>query len=307
MQADKTNWEKIPFILRPWIYLYRATPKINIPGTRVDISFSLRCAVIFSALRLSFRHVLYRFGWPVGAPDTYFTSACLVSFCTSSLMLPGLAAILLSQKFVPSGSLQPSPMWYQDATHALIGYCTGYMMYDSVLGYVVETWQPGIGPVLSFDDWTFLGHHILTTLYMVSARISMAGHMSAMMLMLIGEFSAPIMNLHFILEKASTQDCCKGITWLPAIFAYNEQFFSFVYLVCRVAISPFAIAHVSYDLLLTKRGRKDVPVWLSISWMPMCWVSDGMNALIAVRHSPKTMIHVNTFRVHLLSHLLSGW
>ena len=102
----------------------------------------------------------------------------------------------------------------------------------------------------------------------------MAGHMSAMMLMFIGEFSAPIMNLHFILEKASTQDCCKGIMWLPAIFAYNEQFFSIVYLVCRVAISPFAIAHVSYDLLLTKRGRKDVPVWLSISWMPMCWVSD---------------------------------
>ena len=270
---EKSSREKIPSILQPWIHLYHATPKINIPGTRVDISFSLCCAVIFSALRLTFRHVLYRCGWPVGASDTYFTSACQVSFCTSSLMLPGLAALLLSQKYVPSGRLEPSPQWYQDATNALMGYCTGYMMYDSVMGYVVETWQPGIGPVLSVDDWTYLGHHILTTLYMVSARIAMAGHMSAIALMFCGEFSAPFMNLYLILEKACLQDCWKGIAWLPTLYAYSKQFFSFVYIVCRVAIGPILIAHISYDLLFTKRGRKDVPVWLSISWMPMCWVS----------------------------------
>jgi hypothetical protein len=302
---EKSSREKIPSILQPWIHLYHATPKINIPGTRVDISFSLCCAVIFSALRLTFRHVLYRCGWPVGASDTYFTSACQVSFCTSSLMLPGLAALLLSQKYVPSGMLEPSPQWYQDATHALMGYCTGYMIYDSVMGYVVETWQPGIGPVLSVDDWTYLGHHILTTLYMVSARIAMAGHMSAIALMFCGEFSAPFMNLYLILEKACLQDCWKGIAWLPTLYAYSKQFFSFVYIVCRVAIGPILIAHISYDLLLTTRGRKHVPVWLSISWMPMCWVSDD-GWCSRPSHSCLKNTHFNVYRFIFNMYTLKG-
>lgn len=261
----------IPFILRPWISLYRSTPKLCIPGTDVDIHFSLRCAVFFSILRLSFRYVLYGCGWPVGDLDTFFSSACLASFCHSSLILPGLAAVLWSQKYVPSGRLDTSPQWYQDATNSIMGFCCGYMMYDSVIGYVVETWQPGIGPVLSADDWTYLGHHILTSLYMISARWNKSGHMSAMILMFNGEFSAPIMNIHLILEKAMEQECCKGLSWLPTLFAYNEQLFSVVYLICRVAIAPFVIAHISYQLLLTKKGRSEVPLWLSICWMPMCW------------------------------------
>lgn len=263
--------ERIPFILRPWISLYRSTPKLYIPGTDVDIAFSLRCAIVFSILRISIRHTLTWFGWPANEPDTYFSAACLASFCHSSLILPGLAAVLLSQKYVPSGKLETSPQWYQDAVHSLMGFCGGYMIYDSIMGYVVETWQPGIGPVLSGDDWTYVGHHVLTSLYMISARWNKAGHMSAMMLMFNGELSAPIMNFHLILEKALAQECCKGIAWLPTAFAYNELLFSFVYIVCRVVVSPFVIAHVSYDLLLTKRGRRDVPLWLSISWMPMCW------------------------------------
>lgn len=107
---------------------------------------------------------------------------------------------------------------------------------------------------------------------MISARWNKAGHMSAMILMFNGEFSAPIMNIHLILEKAMEQECCKGLSWLPTLYAYNEQLFSVVYLICRVAIAPFVIAHISYQLLLTKKGRSEVPLWLSICWMPMCWV-----------------------------------
>ncbi|KAL9183526.1 hypothetical protein ACHAXT_004382 [Thalassiosira profunda] len=263
--------ERIPSLLQPWVSLYRSTPKVHLPGTDVDVAFSLRCAAVFILLRLAFRHLLCALGWPAGDADTYFVSACLASFCHSSLIVPALGAVLWSQKYVPSGKLAPSKQWYKDATNALMGFCTGYMIYDTIAGYVVETWRPGVGPVLSGDDWTYVGHHILTTLYMVSARWKKAGHMSAMMLMFNGEFSAPIMNLHLILEKALEQECCKGLRWLPAAFAYNEQLFALVYVICRVAISPFVIAYVSYDLLLTKRGRRDVPLWLSISWMPMCW------------------------------------
>lgn len=263
--------EQIPRILQPWISLYRSTPKIYFPGTDADIVFSLRCAAVLSIIRLTFRHGLYHLGWPVGSPDTFYTAACMVSLVHCTFLLPGLGAILLSQKYVPSGKLETSPQWYQDATNSLMGFCTGYMIYDSIMGYVLEAWQPGVGPVLSADDCMFLGHHFLTGMYMLSARWKKAGHMSAMMLMFNGEFSAPVMNVHLILEKALEQECCKGISWLPMAFVYNEQLFSALYLVCRVAVSPFVIAYVSYDLLFTKRGRRDVPLWLSLCWMPMCW------------------------------------
>ncbi|KAL7546977.1 hypothetical protein ACHAWF_010297 [Thalassiosira exigua] len=269
--SNTAKMEPIPFVLRPWLFLYRATPRLRLPGTDVNFGFALLCAVAFSVLRLSFRLLLYSLGWPVGSLDTYFASACMASFCHSSLILPGLGATLLSQKYVPSGRLEPSPKWYKDATCSLMMFCTGYMIYDSVLGYIVETWQIGVGPVLTADDWTYVGHHIMTSLYMISSLWNGAGHMSAMMLIFNGEFSAPLMNPHLFMEKALDQDCWKGIEWLPKAFAYNEQLFSLIYLVCRVVVSPFVISYVSYDLLLTKRGRKDVPLWLSILWMPMCW------------------------------------
>lgn len=261
----------MPSILRPWVSMFRATPKVCIPGTDVDVAFSLRWTAVFSVLRLFMRKVLYWFGWPVGEADTYFAAACLASFCHAVMILPALAAVLWSRPYVPTEKMQPSPKWYSDATNALMGFCTGYMIYDSVMGYVVETWQPGIGPVLSPDDITYLGHHVLVTLYMTSSQWKKAGHMSAMMLMFNGEFTAPVLNVHLFLEKAMAQECCKGIAWLPALFAYNEQLFSLLYIICRVAVSPFVIAHISYKLLFTKKGRADVPLWLSICWMPMCW------------------------------------
>lgn len=264
--------ERIPLLLRPWVSLYRATPKLCVPGTDVDILFSLIFALFFSTLRLFFRHLLYRLGWPVGSvEDTYFTSACMTSSIHSSLILPGLGAALWSQPYVPSCKLETSPQWYKDATHALMGFCTGYMIYDTIMGYVVETWVPGVGPVLTSDGWTYVGHHVLTTLYMLSSRVWGAGHISAMMLMFNGEFTSPVMNVHNVLGKALEQECCRGLAWLPTAYAYNEQLFSFLYVVCRVAISPFNIAYISYQLLFTKRGRTDLPLWLSISWMPMCW------------------------------------
>jgi len=262
--------EQIPLILRPWISLYRATPKLLMPGTDVDLAFPLLFTVLLSALRLCFRHALYYHGWPVDALDTYFASSCFVSMCHSMMILPGLAAILLSQEFVPSGKLQPSPRWYQDATNSLMGFCTGYMLCDSIM-MSVEKWQPGIGVVYSDDDWLYLGHHILTILYMTSARWKNAGHMSAMVLMFNGEFSAPVMNFHLFLEKALTQEQYEGVAWLSDLFAFNERCFSYLYLICRVAVSPFVISYVSYELLFTKRGRQNVPLWLSLCWMPMCW------------------------------------
>lgn len=261
----------VPLILRPWIALFRSTPKIYIPGTRIDLIFALLFAVVFSILRLTFRHLLYGAGWPIASPDTYYVSASMVSVLHASFLLPGLGTMLWSQPYVPSGKLAPSPTWYKDGVGALMGFCTGYMVYDSILGYVVETWKPGVGPVLNSGDYLFLFHHIFCTIYMIAVQWMEAGHMSSIALMFNGEFSGPFMNVYFILEKSLQQECTKGLRWLPMAYAYSEQIFAAMYVICRVAISPIVIGHVSYDLLFTKRGRGALPVWLSVCLMPAIW------------------------------------
>mmetsp|Transcript_23934 Transcript_23934/g.46411 ORF Transcript_23934/g.46411 Transcript_23934/m.46411 type:complete len:312 (-) Transcript_23934:197-1132(-) len=265
--------EKVPYptILLPWIRAYRSTPKLYITR-EIDIGFSILCAFLFTILRISYRHLLVSLGWPSSPdPDTLFVSACMASFCHSSIILPGLAAALLSQPYRPCGKLSDSPPWYRDVTHAIMSYCTGYMIYDSIVGYVVETWQPGVGPVLTTDHWMFLVHHVLTSLYMISARFVGAGHMSAMILMFLGEFTAPIMNIHLILEKAMEQPEFRDSSWIPLAFVYNEQIFAFFYCIFRIFFGPLAATHLTWDLILTERGRGNVPVWLSLAWMPMCW------------------------------------
>jgi len=265
--------------------------KITIPGTDVDIGFSLLCAAIFCILRVTFRHILYSFGWEVDATDTLFASSCMASVCHSTILLLGLVPTLLSQKYVPSEKLQPSPQWYKDATNSLMGFCTGYMVYDAVMT-IVERWIPGIGPVFLDDDKMFIGHHILTILYMTSARWIKAGHISAMSLMTNGEASAPIMNCYLFIEKMLDQECCRHISWLPALFTIAEQIFSITYLICRVMVSPFVIGHITYDLVFTKHGRRDIPLWLSILWLPLCWgVQFGsipwiMSCMEAVKNGP---------------------
>eukprot|EP00985_Skeletonema_marinoi_P032367 scaffold39117_cov148-Skeletonema_marinoi.AAC.13 len=262
---DDTN---VPHVLKNWIALYRSSPKVYLPGTDIDFGFSLRCAIPLSVSRIIFRHALYYFGWDQ-SKDTIYASGCVTGICHSSLLVPGLLAMLLSQKYVPSAKLQGSPQWYQDAMHALLGFCTGYMIYDSFMGFIVEVWQPGRGPVLSSDDWMYLGHHILTSLYMTSTRWVKAGHISAMVLMFFGELSNPFMNLKLILEKALEQDCCKDVTWLPTLFVCNEQVFSICYIICRVFAASFVFPHLTHDLLI--RGKKNAPMWLILCWLFLCY------------------------------------
>ena len=64
-------------------------------------------------------------------------------------------------------------------------------------------------------------------------------------------------------------ECCSGET-TAALHSWLEHSFAAVYLVFRIFIGPVCSVHVTYDLL-TKRGRTNVPLLLSLVWVGMVW------------------------------------
>lgn len=91
---------------------------------------------------------------------------------------------------------------------------------------------------------------------------------SAMILMFLGELTAPIMNVLRISQTAAKLDMTDS--WLTNAHPILEYTFAVLYVLFRVFVGPICAAHLTYDLL-TKEGRKNVPVQLSLLWLAMCW------------------------------------
>ena len=89
-----------------------------------------------------------------------------------------------------------------------------------------------------------------------------------MILMFLGEFTAPIMNVVRISRIAARHEVASK--WLLNAHPVLEFAFAVLYAFFRIVLGPMAAMHLSYDLL-TKEGRSNVPVQLSILWLAMCW------------------------------------
>eukprot|EP00927_Polykrikos_kofoidii_P056518 TRINITY_DN50621_c0_g1_i1.p1 TRINITY_DN50621_c0_g1~~TRINITY_DN50621_c0_g1_i1.p1 ORF type:complete len:321 (-),score=29.66 TRINITY_DN50621_c0_g1_i1:16-978(-) len=259
-----------PFILAPWIKAYDACPKVYLPKTKVDIAFTLVCAFcLFLARRVCDFVIVHVFGWPVGAKMTIESAACAVSGFQAAIFVPSIGACILSQPYRPSGKMSDSPMWWQCSAKALIQFCSGYMVYDSIMLFG-DTWDADAGkPVFASADLMFLGHHFATSFYMISALLQGAGHQSAMMLMFLGEMTSPLQNSHSILKFAVKIH--SHSSFVEICLMYVELLYALVYIPLRAFIGPLVCAHLTYDLLLTKTGRKNCKVVVSMLWMPMCW------------------------------------
>jgi hypothetical protein len=92
--------------------------------------------------------------------------------------------------------------------------------------------------------------------------------MSAMLLMMLGEATAPIMNVLRITNIAATLETAD---WLLAFHPFVEYAFALLYVSFRVLVGPICSLHLTHDLMLTKEGRRNVPLQLSIVWVAMCW------------------------------------
>ena len=268
--ATSSGSDQPPAILRPWIISYDACPKIFLPFTNVDFCYTLFSAALLILVRyLSdaiFPSVL---GWPRGALITKESAACAVSGLQASLFLPSLLMCLLSVPYRPCAKMSDSPIWWQSAARALIQFCSGYMVYDSIM-LVVSTWDAENNrPGLSDGDFMFLGHHFATMMYMTTALVQGAGHQSAMILMLLGESTSPLMNANSILRfavKVYTES-----TLVHTALVWSEFIYALMYVPMRTFGGPLAALHLTIDLFATKKGREDCNVFLSVLWMPMCW------------------------------------
>lgn len=264
---------RIPRILRPWIYSYRAIPKVFVPSTNLDVSFAIVSAILLTCVDFIIAQLLYTIAWPKGSePDAKQTRAVAGSLTTilhSASLVPSLGACLLTHRFRPSAKMADDPQWWQDASHALIQFCTGYMIYDATVQFIADKWVKGVGPVLSLSDWLFLGHHTATSLYMTSARMVEAGHVSAMILMCGGEFTAPFQNAYRISRIVTKLDLCKPV--VNVLHPYITYVWAVLYLLFRILIGPACAIILTQDLAFTKEGRTNVPIGLSLVWLTMCW------------------------------------
>jgi len=270
--------DEIPPLLQFWRSLYRCLPRF--PSTQFDISFTLATALVLISLRFFFEYVLIRlFDWPSYAHDgmalnfhTKLAASSMVAIFHSINLVPALVYCFFYPRTLPYGPSQRrqvAPLWWQDVVTALLQFCTGYMVYDGLLNIIwLKLYYTKAG-ILTGEDFMFLGHHLATTIYMSATRYLGAGHMSAMMCMLLGEATNPLHNAYYIFQTAQTLPCCNGTT-SQAIFAAITFGFAVSYLLMRAIIGPVICTHMTYDLI--RNGRTNgIPVGWIVTWVLLIW------------------------------------
>jgi hypothetical protein len=283
-----------PRYLRGMITLFRACPKVcKIPFTKVDITFALLSALVLHAIRLVVTPLMIaKGGWPAGHKYTLDAVSSIVSMMHAMLLVSSLWFCLFpGWRYKPCAKFSETPQWHRDASTALTNMCIGYMLQDTIVCSLLGNYTPQSGLQLTMDDYAFIGHHLITIIYMVSTLIIQAGHFSAMMLMFTGEITNPTFNLYLMYTNAVKLDFCCGIT--PERYQIIAVVNAIPYLLLRTFIGPLVVVHLGYDILLRKQGRTNIPVplgiffvfcgflvlWGSIPWCNEAWamIVDAMD------------------------------
>mmetsp|Transcript_10836 Transcript_10836/g.16703 ORF Transcript_10836/g.16703 Transcript_10836/m.16703 type:complete len:332 (-) Transcript_10836:82-1077(-) len=285
--------DNIPSILLPWVKLNDALPKHYVPLTKLDLDFILLSCLFFTLLDFGSAEVLQLMGWPSDKKETRAAAGSLTTIFHSTTLVLSLGACLWSQRHVPpSAKMNAHPKWCQKATTSLIQYCTGYMIYDSLIQFGWDRWVPGVGVVLSGGDKLFLGHHVATSFYMLSALVSEAGHVSALLLMFVGESTAPVHNCFRISRLVSSMEDFGGQV-SESVHQFVALAWAVKYSLVRTFVGPACGIYITYDLLFTKSGRANVPLVLSSCWLFLCWgvmigsipwIIDALKIVIAHLH-----------------------
>jgi hypothetical protein len=253
-----------PWLLQQWSWVYRTVPKVHIPFTNFDVSITILAAISLYFVKLLGERILEAYGWPSDDPLTKEGAASIAAIAHSTTLVPGLWFALRSQPYVPSSKMSEHPQWWQDAVTTLLQFCTGYMIYDGLVNIVILRWETGMNP----SDWMFLGHHFATSFYMTSSRLVGAGHISALTCMLLGEATNPAHNSFMISQLAKTLEIHNDESLLVYVI---EVLFCTLYIVFRVVLGPIGMLHITYDLVVTERGQKNIPMALKLVWLLMIW------------------------------------
>jgi len=262
--ANVSN-ESIPPVLRFWSGMYNAVPKIYLPGTKFDVSFTIVCSIVIFSVRLLFDSIFQGYlGWN---PNSKYTTDCAASAASifhSVVLCTGLASALrYVYPSLPIAKMSEAPQWWQDVANALLQFCTGYMFYDFFGMLRDNNWAIDVG------DIAFVGHHIATVAYMSSCRSLGVGHISSMALMLTGELTNPLQNaLH--ISRYAIQVEPVGTLW-HVTHPYIELVYAVCYSFVRLVVGPVQIINITYHLLFTKLGRERVPLYTGLVWVALIW------------------------------------
>ena len=257
------------WLLRMLLSWYRSCPRFARIGG-LDFSFTIASSLFLSVIRVITFQVLVHLGWPARSKMTTDASSSLTSILHAIALCSWLTVFFAKlgwRNYIPSCKMNSHANEdFQDVSTACLQFCTGYMLFDSVW-LIKDTYQLGLMPLTEFE-LLVLAHHFMTSFYMTSCRLIQAGHLSAMILMLTGEISNPLMNGMFTTRFAIQLECCSSESMM-VLHSLLEHIFAIVYLVFRIFIGPACAIHLSWDILFTKEGRKNIPFPLSLIWVAM--------------------------------------
>ena len=248
-----------------WSNLHRQAPKLNIPGTNFNIGFTLCSAAFLSCIRLLMSQVfLHVLQWDPDNIRTGISTAYSVSIIHSIILCAGLSVVLYHQPYNLLAKLKDAPLDLQEATVALLEFCTGYMVYDFTFMLHESNWTPHP------DDYAFLAHHVVTTLYMSQCKVLGVGHVSAMSLMLTGELTNPCQSYHAI-SRYGIQIVEDTMSWWHVLHPFAEWIYALAYFIVRGFVGPCQNMHITYVYLVSIKGRQMIPKYISIPWVVMIW------------------------------------
>jgi hypothetical protein len=272
MMKPQADTIPIPTLAKVWLYLYHAAPKVKFPGSNIDWGFTLVCLSLFCTVRLLLLQLLYSFGWPVGTFVTMDAAGCLVGgiFHTSNLVPLAFVLMRSVPAYDPAAAAGDHPQWWQDVCDANIQLCTGHMLCDTLVGFLLDRNVPGQGIVMNDEAWLFLAHHIISLLYLVSTRVIGAGQQSMLMCFLLGEITDPPFSAYLVAQSAKTLDCCSG-PFAMRVIAVVEVLNALVYIPFRAVVGPIVGAHMTYLIFCSKSAQTNLPVIIRMLWTAILW------------------------------------
>lgn len=264
-ESNNKATTNIPILCRFWKGLLNALPQFQVFG--LDVSLTIASALFLTGVRFFAEYILLVrvFGWPAEHSYTKSAAASCGSIFHSLNLVPALYQCFASHIYRPTEALLDAPTWWQQSVNALLQFCTGYMIYDTIINILWLNADTG----LSAEDLMFLGHHIATTLYMTSTRMTGAGHQSAMMCMFLGELTNPFHNGYYVATEANKLECCFNGRTTKQLTAAVELAFSASYVFIRAVVAPVVFGHMTVVLWWKRNPRN--PIWLVGLWTFLIW------------------------------------
>jgi hypothetical protein len=270
MTVEALTDDNVPFLARLWIGIYkRARPQVNFTGTEVNIGFGIASFCFFVLVRIFVVKVLVDNGWSHSDITWHISSNLTGGIFHSPLLVPISFVLMLNAPYNPSSHMKDHPLWWQEATTAVLLYCAAYFVQDTVVDLV----SLGVlGAELSKDTLVFLIHHLISIFYLISSLWLQAGQLSLLMIICFGECTNPIFNMYLACQHAKNEGYCNDSPFHEFIVAL-EMLTCITYVPVRVILCPLIGLPMSYSLIFSKSAKLNLPLPIRLLWVAMIWAT----------------------------------